>query len=60
MNKLRTAIDVVKVELVTEEIVRINREAAVRAEVAREIDDFVRTLNQQSQRETSLAIQWST
>jgi hypothetical protein len=47
MNQLRTAIDVLKVELVTEEIVRINREVAVRAEVAREIDDFVRALNQQ-------------
>ena len=48
--KLRTAIDVLKVHLVTEEIARINREAAVRAEVAREIDDFVRALNQQHAR----------
>jgi hypothetical protein len=47
MNQLRTAIDVRKVELVTEEIARINREAAVKAEVAREIDDFVRALNEQ-------------
>jgi hypothetical protein len=43
MNQLRT-VDVRKVELVTEEIARINREAAVKAEVAREIDDFVRAL----------------
>ena len=50
MNQLRTAIDVLKVELVTEEIARINREAAVRAQVAREIDDFVRALNQQHPR----------
>jgi hypothetical protein len=47
MNQLRTAIDVLKVELVTEEIARINREAAVRTQVARELDDFVRALNQQ-------------
>jgi hypothetical protein len=47
MNQLRTAIDLLKVELVTKEIARINREAAVRAEVARKIDDLVRALNQQ-------------
>jgi hypothetical protein len=47
MDQLRSAVDVLKVELVTEEIARINREAAVKAEVAREIDDFVRALNQQ-------------
>jgi hypothetical protein len=47
MNQLRTAIDLLKVELVTKEIARINREAAVRTEVARKIDDFVRALNQQ-------------
>ena len=46
MNQLRTAIDVRKVELVTEEIAKINREAAVKAGVAREIDDFVTALNQ--------------
>jgi hypothetical protein len=51
MNQLRTAIDVRKVELVTEEIARINREAAVKAEVAREIDDFVRALNEQKRQE---------
>jgi len=47
MDQLRSVVDVLKVELVTEEIARINREAAVKAEVAREIDDFVRALNQQ-------------
>ena len=47
MDQLRSAVDVLKVELVTEQIARINREAAVRAEVAREIDDFIRALNQQ-------------
>jgi hypothetical protein len=47
MNQLRTAIDLLKVELVTKEIARINREAAVRTEVARKIDDLVRALNQQ-------------
>ena len=48
MNLLRTAIDLRKVELVTHEIAKINREAAVRAEVAREIDDLVTALNQQN------------
>ena len=47
MDQLRSAVDVLKVELVTEEIARINKEAAAKAEVAREIDDFVRALNQQ-------------
>jgi hypothetical protein len=47
MNQLETAIDLRKVELVTEEIAKINREATVKAEVAREIDDFVTALNQQ-------------
>jgi hypothetical protein len=46
MDQLRNAV-ALKVESITAEIARINREAAVRAEVAREIDDFVRTLNQQ-------------
>ena len=32
MDQLRSVVDVLKVELVTEEIARINREAAVRAE----------------------------
>jgi hypothetical protein len=50
MNHLRTAIDVRKLELVTEEIAEINREAAVKAEVARELDDFVATLNQPNSR----------
>jgi hypothetical protein len=44
---LETAIDLRKVELVTEEIAKINREAAVKAALAREIDDFVTALNQQ-------------
>ena len=47
MNQLRTALDVRKVELVTEEIAKINREDAVKAEVAREIDLLVTALNQQ-------------
>jgi hypothetical protein len=46
MHLLRTAIDVRKLELVTEQIAKINREAAIRAEVARELDDLVAALNQ--------------
>jgi hypothetical protein len=47
MNQLRTEVAIRKLELVTEEIAEINREAAVKAEVARELDDLVAALNQQ-------------
>jgi hypothetical protein len=47
MNQLRAEIDVRKLELVTEEIAEINREAAVKAEIAKQLDDLVASLNQQ-------------
>jgi hypothetical protein len=47
MNQLKTEISLERLEQITEEFAKINREAAVTAEIARELDDFVAALNNQ-------------
>ncbi len=46
MSQLRTEGGIRKLELATDEIANISREAAVKIEIARELDDLVASLNQ--------------